>query len=99
MSNPLGPLPRYVSLAQASAITELSTRTLRRAIAVGRLRVCRVGRIIRIDVADLQRWIEGDGEAIPVVAGPAASPSATAVSPAAMQGGDSRNRRRRRARD
>ena len=53
--------PRYVSLAQASAMVDVSTRTLRRAIAAGRLAAHRLGRLIRIDLAELQRWVEADG--------------------------------------
>ena len=55
--------PRYLSLAQAAAIANLSTRTLRRAIAAGRLRAHRIGRLTRIELAELQRWIEADGAA------------------------------------
>ncbi len=54
---------QYLSLAQASAIAEVSTRTLRRAIAARRLRAHRLGRLLRIDVAELQRWVEADGHA------------------------------------
>ena len=55
--------PRYVSLARASAMVDVSTRTLRRAIAAGRLAAHRLGRLIRIDLAELQRWVEADGAA------------------------------------
>jgi excisionase family DNA binding protein len=55
--------PRYVSLAHASAVAQLSSRTLRRAIARKQLRAHRVGRLIRIDLAELHRWIEADGAA------------------------------------
>ncbi len=57
--------PRYLSLAQASAIVNLSTRTLRRAIASGTLRASRLGRLTRIDLAELQRWMDADGNAAP----------------------------------
>lgn len=53
--------PRYVSLARASAIVNVSPRTLRRAIASGRLAAHRLGRLIRIELAELQRWVEADG--------------------------------------
>ena len=58
---------RFVTLAQASQITQLSTRTLRRAIADGHLGAHRVRRLIRIDAAELQRWVESGGAA-PAVA-------------------------------
>ncbi len=51
---------RYVSLAQASAITGLSSRTLRRAIAAKRLRAHRVGRLVRIEEDDLHEMIRGE---------------------------------------
>ena len=54
---------RYLSLAQAGAIANLSTRTLRRAIAAGRLRAHRLGRLTRVELAELRRWIEADGTA------------------------------------
>ena len=55
--------PRYVSLARASAIVGVSMRTLRRAIVARRLAAHRLGRLIRIDLAELQRWVEADGAA------------------------------------
>ena len=60
-SNP--PTTRYVSVAQASAIAQLSRRTLSRAIKAKRLHAYRIGRLLRIDVAELQRWIEANGAA------------------------------------
>jgi excisionase family DNA binding protein len=60
-----GLLPQYVSLARASTITNLSIRTLRRAIANERLRAHRVGRLVRIDVSELQRWIESNASDAP----------------------------------
>ena len=65
MTNPRAVEPRYVSLAQASIVANLSTRTLRRAIADHRLRVHRLGRLIRIEIAELHRWIEADGAHAP----------------------------------
>jgi len=56
---------RYLSLAQAGAIANLSIRTLRRAIAAGKLRAHRVGRLTRIGAAELRRWVEADGAAAP----------------------------------
>ena len=55
--------PRYISLAQAATLVSLSVRTLRRAIAAGHLRANRIGRLVRIDTAELRRWIEEDGAA------------------------------------
>lgn len=57
---PTSPVRRhYVSLAQASAITGLSIRTLRRAIAAKRLRAHHVGRLVRIEEDDLHEMIRG----------------------------------------
>jgi excisionase family DNA binding protein len=66
--------PSFVSLAQASVIAALSTRTLRRAIAEGRLAAHRIGRLIRIDLAELRRWIEADGAAAATSPDPVARP-------------------------
>ena len=63
MSNVVLTEQRYLSLAQASALTNLSTRTLRRAIGAGRLHAHRLGRLIRIELAELHRWVEADGAA------------------------------------
>lgn len=51
--------PHYVSLAQASVITGLSIRTLRRAIAAKRLRAHYVGRLVRIEIDDLHKMVQG----------------------------------------
>ena len=63
--------PRFISLDQASSVTQLSTRTLRRAIKAGRLPAHRVGRRIRIEILALERWIRADvsGEPNPAMAG------------------------------
>jgi excisionase family DNA binding protein len=63
--------PRYLSLAQAGTVTGLSTRTLRRAIKDARLRAHHVGRLVRIELDELQRWIESDGKAVSAAAAPA----------------------------
>jgi excisionase family DNA binding protein len=55
--------PRYISLAQASAIVNVCPRTLRRAIAAGSLVAYRLGRRIRIELAELHRWVRADGAA------------------------------------
>jgi len=51
--------PHYVSLAQASVITGLSIRTLRRSIAAKRLRAHRIGRLVRIEIDDLHEMVQG----------------------------------------
>ena len=61
MSNPNGAQPEYVSLAQAAAISSLSQKTLRRAIAARRLECYHVGRSVRIATVELRRWIESNG--------------------------------------
>ena len=49
--------------AEAGAIASFSTRTLRRAIAGHKLQAHHVGRNVRIELAELRRWIEADGAA------------------------------------
>ena len=56
---------RYVSLAEASVITSLSPRTLRRAIKQGSLRAHRLRRLIRIELLELERWIKSNGTGQP----------------------------------
>ena len=58
MSRPAALDRRYLTLAQASAITNLSTRTLRRAIAANTLHAHRIGRLIRIEAEAFYRWME-----------------------------------------
>lgn len=55
--------PQFLSLAQASTLTGLSGRTLRRAIAASSLQAHRLGRLIRIDRGELRRWVEANGQA------------------------------------
>jgi excisionase family DNA binding protein len=62
---------QLLTLAQASAIVNLSKRTLRRAISAGRLRAHHLGRSIRIDLEELKRWVKANG------AGPVSNASAT----------------------
>ena len=71
MSGPVSQYPRYVSFAEASKIVGVSPRTLRRAVADGCLRAHRLGRLVRIDVTELTRWIEADGAAASMRAVPA----------------------------
>jgi excisionase family DNA binding protein len=56
---------RLVTLRQAADITGLSTRTLRRAITGKRLGAHHLGRLVRIDVDELKRWVKADGAAEP----------------------------------
>lgn len=63
MSGPPSPYPQYVSPAEASEISGVSPRTLRRAIQAQRLHAHRLGRLVRIDVTELTRWIQADGAA------------------------------------
>ena len=65
MSNAVLTEPRYLSLAQASAIVNISTRTLRRAIAKGALRASKLGRLWRLESGELHRWVQDDGAAPP----------------------------------
>jgi excisionase family DNA binding protein len=55
----------YVSPAQASQITGLSVRTLRRAILAERLRAHRVGRLVRIEVNELHHFMSDKANAPP----------------------------------
>lgn len=50
---------RYLSIAQAAAMTSLSDRTVKRLIADGRLPVSRVGRRVLVAVEDLDRLVRG----------------------------------------
>ncbi len=65
MPNAAPPPLRYLTLAQASAIVQLSIRTLHRAIAAGTLRAHQLGRRVRIDADELHRWVEANGAATP----------------------------------
>jgi excisionase family DNA binding protein len=55
--NPLGQhRPQLISMTEAAARLDISTRTLRRYIAAGRLTAYRIGpRLIRIDAAELDQ--------------------------------------------
>jgi excisionase family DNA binding protein len=61
VSGPTLQYPKYVSVAEASATVGVSPRTLRRAIDAQRLRSHRLGRLVRIDLTELKRWIEANG--------------------------------------
>ena len=70
--------PRYISLDQASSYTQLSTKTLRRAIKAGRLQCHRIGRRIRIELVELERWIRANGKAIEACCTPGLAKPGTA---------------------
>lgn len=70
--------PRYLSLAEAGAITSFCERTLRRAIAAKKLRAHHIGRNVRIELHELQRWMEAGGAA--AVASPSVTDPATGSS-------------------
>jgi excisionase family DNA binding protein len=55
MSQPLQ--RRYVSLAKAAEYCDCNERTLRRHIASGELTGYRLGRVIRIDLNELDAWL------------------------------------------
>jgi excisionase family DNA binding protein len=48
---------RYASLAKAAAYADCNERTLRRHIAKGELTGYRLGRVIRIDLNELDAWM------------------------------------------
>jgi excisionase family DNA binding protein len=48
---------RYVSLAKAAEYADCNERTLRRHIASGELTGYRLGRVIRIDLNELDQWL------------------------------------------
>ncbi len=58
MNTSTKPEQRYLSLQQAAASANLSVRTIRRAIAAGRLSAYRVGRLIRISHAEFIGYIQ-----------------------------------------
>jgi len=59
------PVRRFLTLAEASEITRLSVRTLRRAIAANALRAHHVGRLVRLEDADLYGWLAGQRDPHP----------------------------------
>ena len=48
---------RYASLAKAAEYADCNERTLRRHIASGELTGYRLGRVIRIDLNELDAWL------------------------------------------
>ena len=57
------PRAQYVSPAEASRIVAVSVRTLRRAIRAGRLRAHTLGRLVRIELGELDRWVKANDTA------------------------------------
>lgn len=55
----MSPEPLAVSVKTAAAMTDLSETTIREAIAKDELPAYRVGRAIRVRVADLENWLAG----------------------------------------
>ncbi len=49
---------QYVTYREASTLTSLSVRTLRRRVQSGALPVARTGRVVRIKVTDLEQMME-----------------------------------------
>jgi excisionase family DNA binding protein len=62
MPTPPAPTRRFFTLAEAGEITRLSVRTLRRAIAAKALRAHHVGRLVRVEDADLYGWLASQRE-------------------------------------
>ena len=50
-------LPQLLSVDDVAAILAVSSKTVRRMIDRGALSACRVGRLVRIERADLERYI------------------------------------------
>jgi excisionase family DNA binding protein len=54
---PSTPGRRYASLAKAAEYADCNERTLRRHIAAGELTGYRLGRVIRVDLNELDEWL------------------------------------------
>jgi excisionase family DNA binding protein len=50
-------LPRLLSVEEVAAVLSVSQKTVRRKIDAGVLPACRVGRLLRIQRAELERYI------------------------------------------
>ena len=55
------PLPHWMTVPSAAQAAQVSSWTLRKEIAAGRLRSRRIGRLVRILDSDLAAWMRGDG--------------------------------------
>jgi excisionase family DNA binding protein len=56
-STPEPSLPRWSAVSGTAAYVGVNERTIRRAIADGRLRAHRIGKLIRIDRDDIAKYI------------------------------------------
>lgn len=56
------PLPSWCTIPQAAARAGVSEWTLRREIREGRLKVRRIGRIVRVLDEELARWVRGEAD-------------------------------------
>jgi len=54
------PLPGWMTIPEAARRLGLSEWTLRKEIRAGRLKVRRVGRVVRVLDAELARWMTGE---------------------------------------
>ena len=52
------PPPRLLSVAAVAGRLQVSTKTVRRWVEAGKLRIHRLGRCVRISEADLQEFID-----------------------------------------
>jgi excisionase family DNA binding protein len=55
--------PRYLTVAEAADLARCSTKTIRRAIALGRLRAHKPTARVLISQQDLQAWVESQAVA------------------------------------
>lgn len=53
------PMARFYTVAEIADLLEVSTRTVRRWIAGGDLRVHRFGRQVRVSESDLRAFVDG----------------------------------------
>jgi excisionase family DNA binding protein len=59
-------IPTFYTVADIATMTGLSTHTVRRAIAAGTLRACKLGHSIRVRIEDYEAWINSS-RLMPVV--------------------------------
>lgn len=57
---PPAPERRYASLARAAQYADCHERTLRRHIAAGDLSEYRLGRVVRVDLNEIDAWLAGE---------------------------------------
>jgi excisionase family DNA binding protein len=50
-------LPQLLSVDDVAAVLSVSSKTVRRMIGLGALPTCRVGRLVRVQRMDLERYI------------------------------------------